>query len=266
MPVSDALLMLHGSGASASGPITSTAKSFTGSIATTGVLTITAGVAGSSLLVGDVLTGANIATTTPCIVTGITAITAAAGVGTYTVSAPQLSTSATILATPPLQGDIAGSISATSAYSNLEIDFGAPSLGVSYPWLPAFPSITEKGYTFPPEVVGAGGIQLGVYIVPTAPFYGNSTATVVVDVCSDSTTAATSIIATRTFTVAQLRVQGVRYFIPVNPMQVKEFLRLNWTNNTGYTYVGNIIAYFGPVSGGVQYNDRPSQVHSEVLG
>lgn len=252
MPVTDALLTLHGTGATYSGPITSTAKSFTGSIATTGVLTITAGASGAALLVGDVLTGANIAVN-PCIVTGITTITAAVGVGTYTVSAPQLATSATILASPPLLGDLCGATNATSAYSNLELDFGPPLAGTtSYPYLSAFPSLTEKDYTFPPEVVGAGGVQVGLHIMITGPFYGNATATVLVEVASDATTAATTVIASRTFTVAQLRVQGAHYFIPVNPMQVKEFLRFNWTNNTGYTYVGNIVAYFGPVTGGCQ--------------
>ena len=251
MPVTDALLTVHGSGSSVSGPITSTAKTFTGSIATTGVLTITAGGTGAALLVGDQLAGANIATTTPCIVTGITGITAAVGVGTYTVSAPQLSSSATITAAPPLLGDLI-CVGATSAYSNLELDFGTPLSGTVYPWLPQFPSATEKGYTFPPEVVGAGGVDFGLHLLMTGPFYGNSTATVLVDVLSDSTTGATSIIASRTFTVAQLRVQGARYFIPVSPVAVKQFLRFNWTNNTGNGYVGSLVAYFGPKQGGSQ--------------
>ena len=144
MPVTDAVAYVHGTGTSASGPLTSTAKSFTGSIATTGVLTITAGAAGAELLVGDILTGANIATTTPCVVTSITTITAANGVGTYVVSAPQLSTSATILATPALIGDLI-CVGVTSQVSNLELDFGAPNTGASYPWLPQFPSLAEKG-------------------------------------------------------------------------------------------------------------------------
>lgn len=253
MPVTDALLMLHGSGASVSGPITSTAKSFTGSIAVTGVLTITAGVAGAELLVGDVLTGVNIATTSPCVVAGITAITAANGVGTYTVSAPQLSNSATILAAPPLQGDLIG-VGAVSQESNLELDFGAPASGGSYPYLPEFPSYTEKGYTFPPEVVGDGGVEMGLHIVMTGPFYGAATlATVRVDVQTAATTAATTIIASRTFTIAQLQVQGAHYFIPVSMAAVLQFLRFNWTHAAAVNgYVGSIIAWFGPKTGGEQ--------------
>ena len=252
MPVTDAVAYVHGTGTSASGPLTSTAKSFTGSIATTGVLTITAGAAGAELLVGDTLSGANIATTTPCIVTGITAITAANGVGTYTVSAPQLSTSSTITATPALIGDLI-CVGATSQVSNLELDFGAPNTGASYPWLPQFPSLTEKGYTFPPEVVGNGGIEWGLHLLITGPVYGNSVTSIKFDVESNSTTQATTVIASRTLTIAQLQVAGAHYYVPVSGAAVLEFLRFNATNapaNNGY--VGSLVAWFGPKVGGEQ--------------
>ncbi len=252
MPVTDAVAYVHGTGTSASGPLTSTAKSFTGSIATTGVLTITAGAAGAELLVGDILTGANIATTTPCVVTSITTITAANGVGTYVVSAPQLSTSATILATPALIGDLI-CVGVTSQVSNLELDFGAPNTGASYPWLPQFPSLAEKGYTFPPEVVGNGGVDWGLHILVTGPVYGNSLTSIKFDVESGAATQATTVIASRTLTIAQLQVAGAHYYVPVSGAAVLEFLRFNATNapaNNGY--VGSIVAWFGPKTGGEQ--------------
>ena len=249
----DAMQMLHGSGTSAFGPITSTAKSFTGSIATTGVLTITAGTAGSQLLVGDALTGANISTTNgPTIVTAISGITGANGVGTYTVSNPQLSSSATILATPALLGDLLV-VGTTSQQSNLEIDFGAPNPGTSNPFISAFPSLTEKGYSYPPEVVGDGGIPFGVHIVVSGPVYGNSLTSIAFNVESASTTNATNIIATRSLTIAQLQVQGAHYWIPVPGNSVLEFLRWNAVNtpaNNGY--VGSIYSWWGPKCGGEQ--------------
>ena len=249
----DAMQMLHGSGTSAFGPITSTAKSFTGSIATTGVLTITVGTAGSQLLVGDALTGANISTTNgPTIVTAISGITGANGVGTYTVSNPQLSASATILATPALLGDLLV-VGTTSQQSNLEIDFGAPNPGTSNPLISAFPSLTEKGYSYPPEVVGDGGIPFGVHIVVSGPVYGNSLTSIAFNVESASTTNATNIIATRSLTIAQLQVQGAHYWIPVPGNSVLEFLRWNAVNtpaNNGY--VGSIYSWWGPKCGGEQ--------------
>ncbi len=259
MPVTDALLYLHGTGSSASGPITSTAKSLTGSIATTGVLTITAGAAGAALLVGDVLTGVNIsavtATNPPTVVTSITSISAINGVGTYVVSNPQLSNSATILATPPLMGDLIG-VGGAAQESNLELDFGAPASGGSYPWLPEFPSLTEKGYTFPPEVVGDGGVEMGVHIIITAGCYpGTSTTGARVDVQSGAATGATTVIASRTFTNAQLEVAGAHYFIPVPLVAVLEFLQFLWTNLPTASVVnfgGRIVAWFGPKTGGEQ--------------
>jgi hypothetical protein len=245
----------HGTGTNAFGPVTSTAKSgFTGSIATTGVLTITAGPAGGELLVGDALSGANISTTNgPTIVTGITAITAANGVGTYTVSNPQLSTSATINATPALLGDLLV-VGATSQQSNCEIDFGAPNPGTANPFISAFPSLTEKGYSYPPEVVGDGGISFGVHIVVGGPVYGAATlASIAFNVETGAATGATTIIATRSLTLAQLQVQGAHYWIPVPGNSVLEFLRWNAVNSAAVNgYVGSIYSWWGPKCGGEQ--------------
>jgi hypothetical protein len=252
--LSDAMQYFHGTGTSAFGPITSTAKSFTGSIATTGVLTITAGAAGAQLLVGDSLMGANISTANgPTIVTGITAITAANGVGTYTVSNPQLSASATILASPNLLGDLLV-VGATSQQSNQEIDFGAPNPGTANPFISAFPSLTEKGYSYPPEVVGEGGVQMGVHIVVGGPVYGAATlASIRFDVETGAATGATTIIASRTLTLAQLQVAGAHYWIPVPGNAVLEFLRWNATNSAAVNgFVGSIYSWWGPKLGGEQ--------------
>ena len=252
--LSDAMQYFHGTGTSAFGPITTTAKTgFTGSIAISGVLTITAGPAGGELLVGDSLTGPNIATTLgPTIVSGITAITAANGVGTYTVSYPQLSASATINATPALLGDLLV-VGATSQQSNCEIDFGAPNPGTASPFISGFPSLTEKGYSYPPEVVGDGGIPFGVHIVVSGPVYGNLLTSIAFNVETGAATGATTIIATRSLTIAQLQVQGAHYWIPVPGNSVLEFLRWNAVNtpaNNGY--VGSIYSWWGPKAGGEQ--------------
>lgn len=67
---------------------------------------------------------------------------------------PQTDSIQWIHGTPSTPSNI---FSSTSQQSDNELDFGAPATGGSYPYLPEFPSLTEKGYTFPPEVVGNGG-------------------------------------------------------------------------------------------------------------
>jgi hypothetical protein len=117
----------------------------------------------------------------------------------------------------------------------------------------AFPSLTEKGYSYPPEVVGDGGIPFGVHIVVSGPVYGNSLTSIAFNVESGSTTNATNIIATRSLTIAQLQVQGAHYWIPVAGNSVLEFLRWNAVNtpaNNGY--VGSIYSWWGPKCGGEQ--------------
>lgn len=250
MPVTDALLILHGSGASVSGPITSTNKVFNGTISGT-TLTVNSGTSGN-LLVGDLISGVGVSANT--IVLAVGTLTAVLGLGTYTVSVSQTVGPVAMTATPPLQGDLIG-VGGAAQESNLELDFGAPASGGSYPWLPEFPSYTEKGYTFPPEVVGDGGIEMGLHIVITGPVYPGSgnTGGARVDVQSNATTGATSVIASRTFTAAQLAVGGAHYFIPVNLVGVLEFLRFLWTNlATAATdnFTGSIVAWFGPKTGG----------------
>ena len=163
-------------------------------------------------------------------------------------------TTTTAVVSPPLIGD--AFILGTTNYSNLELDFGAPNPGTSYPYLPQFPSATEKGYTFPPEVVGQGGTEFGVHIVITAPF--NTYATNLVTVLTSASASAvigtaTNAIASRLFTLAQWSIAGAHYFIPVPSGNVLEFLRWYTTNTSGSpNTAGALVSWWGPRTGGEQ--------------
>lgn len=137
-------------------------------------------------------------------------------------------------------------------YSDNELDFGAPNSGATYPYLPQFPSAAEKGYVFPPEVVGDGGVELGLHlIISTAVAPGTMTAGTV-NVLSAATTAATTVIASRPFTLAQLAIAGAHYFIPVSGVSVLEFLRCDFAATTAAASSGTGVAWFGPKTGGEQ--------------
>lgn len=140
---------------------------------------------------------------------------------------------------------------AGAAYSALELDFGAPGSASSYPYISQFPSLTEKGYTNPPEVIGVGGVPWGLHIQIMSAFNASLTSSVIT-VCSSATTAATyssNAIATRTLTIAQMAVVGACYFIPVNPYQVLEFNRFYGTAAGGNPTTGTILAWYGPICG-----------------
>lgn len=140
---------------------------------------------------------------------------------------------------------------AGSQYSNLELDFGPPLTGANYPYLPAFPSLTEKGYTFPPEVVGDGGVEMGVHIIVGSAF--NTLTSILFNVVTAATTAATTpIIAARSLTLAQLAIAGAHYFIPVNGAAVLEFLRWDAVLTGSDPTTGTIISWWGPKTGGEQ--------------
>jgi hypothetical protein len=136
---------------------------------------------------------------------------------------------------------------AGTQFSNLELDFGAPLAGTSFPYIPQFPSLTEKTYTFPPEVMGAGGVDFGLHILVGQTFL--TLTSILFNVCSAATTAATAIIAARSLTLAQL-VAGQHYFIPVNPAAVLEFLRFQAVLTGSNATAGTVVAWFGPSSGG----------------
>lgn len=144
---------------------------------------------------------------------------------------------------------------AGSQYSNLELDFGAPSSGSTYPYLPEFPSLSEKAYTFPPEVVGQGGVDMGVHIVIGSAF--NTLTSVNFEVCTSSTTgalytASPNPIAARTLTLAQMEIAGAHYYIPVIGSSVLEFLRFYAALTGSDPTTGTLMSWWGPRTGGEQ--------------
>jgi hypothetical protein len=155
--------------------------------------------------------------------------------------------------TAGVYGDAFGA--AGSQYSNLELDFGAPNTAANYPYLPQFPSLSEKGYTSPPEVVGDGGVEQGLHIVIGSAF--NTLTSINFEVCTSATTGALyssspNPIAARTLTVAQMAVLGAHYFIPVNWASVLEFLRFYGAVSGSNPTTGTLLAWFGPKTGGEQ--------------
>lgn len=251
MPVTDALLYFHGTGSSVSGPITSTANAAASGTISGTTLTVTTLTTGQ-VVVGQQVTGVGV--TAGTFITGLGNGIGLGGGTTYTVNNSQSVGPIAMVFTPPTLGD---ALTGNAQYSGLELDFGAPNLGTSYPWLPQFPSQTEKGYTFPPEVVGAGGVQLGVHLVITAPMLTAATTSIAFSVLTSAATAAvigtaTNIIAARTLSAAQLAVNGAHYFIPVPGSSVLEFLRWYAANAGGAATTGYLVSWFGPRTGGEQ--------------
>lgn len=251
MPVTDALLYLHGTGTSVSGPITSTANAASSAAISGTTLTVTTLTTGQ-VVVGQQVTGAGVTAGT-----FITALGNGIGLGagtTYTVNNSQSVGGEAMVFSPATLGD---ALTGSAQYSGLELDFGAPSLGAAYPWLPQFPSATEKGYTSPPEILGAGGVEMGVHLLITAPMLTAATTSITFSVLTSSATAAligtaTNIIASRVLSAAQLGVAGAHYFIPVNPASVLEFLRWYAANAGGAATTGYLVSWFGPKTGGEQ--------------
>ena len=137
-------------------------------------------------------------------------------------------------------------------YSNLELDLGAPGSASSYPYVSQFPSLTEKAYTNPPEVVGVGGVPWGLTIQVMSAF--NTLTSISFQICTSATTGATynggaNPIATRVLTLAQLQVLGASYFIHVNPLQLLEFTNFYAALTGGAASTGTILAWFGPRQG-----------------
>lgn len=246
MPMTDSLAYLHGTG-TAYGPLTSTANvAGSGSQAGT-VLTITT-VTSGQFGVGQVVSGTGLPAGEY-----ITALGSGSGTaGTYAVS--QTSTTAaalaTITATPNTLGDAIGT---ASGYTNLEIDFGAPNTGAAFPSIVQFPSLTEKSYTNPPEVVGQGGVEMGVHVLVTG--YVNNLTSLKFDVCTSATSGALvgsspNPIASRTLTLAQLQVVGAHYWIGVPQSAVLEFLRVYMTLTGTAATAGTAAIWYGPRTGG----------------
>ena len=141
-------------------------------------------------------------------------------------------------------------MAAGSEESALEIDFGASNTGAAYPYLTQFPSLTEKTYTFPPEVVGQGGADMGVHIVIGVAFTTLTSASF--NVQSAATTNATTVIASRVLTLAQLGIPGAHYYIPVSGNAVLRFLRFQAVLTGTDPAAGTLAAWYGPRTGGEQ--------------
>jgi len=252
LPYSDALAYLHGSGSS-SGPLTVTAVTLTG-VSQSGT-TLTYTVATGQVMVGTTFTLAGGGYTTQNVTIGAI-LTGSGGTGTATVNVSQTVTTTTATGYPSITGDLWGA--SGSQYCILVLVFGAPNSGAAYPWLPQFPSLTEKGYTFPPEVVGAGGYEIGIHIIVTSPFQGSLTNFTFSAVTSATAGAlvATGAIASRILTLAQLQVTGAHYYFPVMPSAVLEFLRLYGLISGSNPTFGTIGAWFGPRTGGELYSNN----------
>lgn len=245
MPVTDALPYLHGSGSS-SGAETVTANTLTGVSQAGTTLTYT-------LATGQVIPGQTYVLAggayTYQYVTIQAILTGGGGSGTATVNVSQTVTTTTATGYPSIIGDVL--CQGGSQYSNLELDFGAPATGLVYPGLPQFPSLTEKGYTFPPEFPGGGGYEVGVHIVVTSPF--NTLTSILFNVVTAATASATTpIIAGRSLTLAQLDVVGAHYFIPVMGFAVLEFLRWDAVLTGSDPTLGTLVSWWGPKTGGEQ--------------
>jgi hypothetical protein len=155
--------------------------------------------------------------------------------------------------TPSTPAVIFTSTSASGNYSAYQINFGAAATGASSPYLPEFPSLTEKGYSFPPEVVGDGGVEVGVHLViTTACTIGSGCTGGTLNVYSDTTDGAVTNIAARTFTLAQLAIVGAHYFVPVTPAALSQYLRCGFQAITYAVGTGYGVAWFGPKTGGEQ--------------
>jgi len=147
--------------------------------------------------------------------------------------------------TPPATS--AAFLTAGSAYSATEIDFGAPAAGTSTPYLPEFPSLTERGYTTPAETF-FGNVEFGLHFVVGVAF--DTLTSIVLSAVSDTTTNATTAIASRTLTLAQMAVAGAHYFVPVQQSAVKEFLRAYGAITGSNNVSGTCQMWFGPRTGG----------------
>lgn len=248
MPITDGLAYLHGTGTTGQGPLTSTANVVgSGSQAGT-TLTVT------TVTSGQFAVGQQVAGTGVVAGTYITALGSGSGTaGTYVVSQSTTIAPATVFTmTPNTLGDAIGT---ASGYTNLEIDFGAPNNGGVFPNIVQFPSLTEKTYTFPPEVVGQGGVDMGIHVIVTAAC--NNLTSISFQAVTSATTAAlfnagNNPIATRTLTLAQLQIVGAHYYIPVQGSAVLEFLRVYMALTGTAATDGYAAIWYGPRTGGEQ--------------
>lgn len=248
MPMTDSLAYLHGTGTSGQGSYTSTPNAFTAAIAVTGIMTVSA-VATGQLAVGAQVLGAGIPSGTYITSLG----TGTGNTGTYNTNLLAVVASESMTSTPNTLGDLF--LAAGSQYTNNELDFGAPNNGGSFPSIVQFPSLTEKTYTSPPEVVGQGGVDMGIHIIVTGAF--NTLTSVAFSAVTSATTSALigsapNPIASRTLTLAQLQVVGAHYYFGVQGSAVLEFLRAYGAITGSNPTAGTLAIWYGPRTGGEQ--------------
>ena len=144
--------------------------------------------------------------------------------------------------------------STSSQIGDKVLDLGAALDGTSSPYIPRFPSRTEEGYTLPPEVVGDGGIEVGIHlIISTACTVGSGMTAGVVNASIGSADTLLTTIASRTFTLAQLAVVGAHYFIPLNAAALTlRYLGVQMVATTDAAGAGTGVLWFGPKTGGEQ--------------
>ena len=137
-------------------------------------------------------------------------------------------------------------------YCTNELDFGPPASGSSTPYITEFPSLVEKPYTNPAEVVGDGGVVEGIHFIIGQPFTNGGTGFtgITFSVRSAATTNAATEIASRVLTLAQLAISGAHYFIPLAKNSILEFLRWYATPGTGNPATGTLVSWYGPRTGG----------------
>jgi hypothetical protein len=248
MPMTDSLAYLHGTGTTGPGPLTSTANAASSAAISGTVLTVTTQTTGQEA-VGQQVNGAGVTANTY-----ITSLGTGTGVaGTYNVNNSQTVSGEAMTFTPNTIGDVL--CQSGSQYSNLELDFGAPNSGLIFPSIPQFPSLTEKTYTAPPEVVGQGGVDMGLHFIVTAAF--NLLTSINFEAVTSATTgalytASPNPIAARTLTLAQLQVVGAHYYLPVQGSAVLEFLRFYAALTGSSPTAGAISSWYGPRTGGEQ--------------
>jgi hypothetical protein len=144
--------------------------------------------------------------------------------------------------------------STSSQLGDKVLDLGASVSGSAYPYLPEFPSRNEQAYTFPPEVVGDGGIEMGIHlIVSTACTVGSGCTGGTVNASIGAADTLLTTVASRVFTLAQLAVVGAHYFIPVNPAAINlRYLGVQMIATTDAVGAGTGVLWFGPKTGGEQ--------------
>lgn len=145
-----------------------------------------------------------------------------------------------------------GDVLVAANYSNAVLDLGDPGSASVFPWMLMFPARTEAAYTFPPEQLGQGGVEIGMHIKVTRTYLTTMTYCTFY-LCSGSSatpTYSSNSIASRYFVIAQL-VAGMHFFIPLPlaAFYAQRYHRAYFAPDGSASY-GMCIIYIGPREGG----------------